>query len=95
MFRRLQLPILERLSLLLRVSICVFYGACGLPVPFRQKLSYVMGQPISPPETSDAFDLETSVDEMYQRFCKELMRIFERHKEAYGWRHKTLKIISR
>jgi len=98
MFRRLNLPVLERLSLLLRVSICVFYGVCGLPIPFRQKLSYVMGSPIFPPGDVDptaGAELEAATDEMYQRFCDELLRIFDRHTEAYGWGHKSLHLVSR
>jgi len=91
MMHRLHLPILERLSLLLRISIVVFFGKWGLPIPFRQRLLYVMGQPILPPNSGNE---EERVNEMHQRFCNELMRLFDRHKEAYGWAHKTLKLLS-
>lgn len=94
MFHRLQLPpFLEKVSLMLRVSICVFGGAWGLPIPFRQRLSYVVGQPILPPATGGSVDQQ--VDQMQESFCKELMRLFDRHKEAYGWSHKSLKLLSR
>lgn len=95
MFRRLQLPALERLSLLLRVSIVVFFGAWGLPIPFRQRLMYVMGNPITPPSPQSFHGEEQAVDEMYRQFCDELLRIFNRHKESYGWGDKTLKLLSR
>ena len=39
MLRRLQLPLLETISNYLRISLCIFYGVCGLPIPFRQRLS--------------------------------------------------------
>ena len=39
----------ERISLLFRISICIFYGVAGLPVPFRQHLKYVIGDPILHP----------------------------------------------
>jgi 2-acylglycerol O-acyltransferase 2 len=94
MFRRLQLPALEHLSLLLRVSIVVFFGSWGLPVPFRQRLMYVIGNPIAPPSL-DISGEEQAVDKMYNQFCDELLRIFDRHKESYGWGQKTLKLIPR
>jgi 2-acylglycerol O-acyltransferase 2 len=93
MFRRLQLPLLERLSRLIRMSIVVFFGVWGLPIPFRQRLSYVMGDPIAPEQKYNGA-VEDQVDDMHQRFCDELIRLFERHKEAYGWGHKTLKLIT-
>ena len=50
MFRRVQLPaVVERISNVLRISICLFFGVWGLPVPFRQRLLYAVGKPIYPP----------------------------------------------
>jgi 1-acyl-sn-glycerol-3-phosphate acyltransferase len=98
LLKRLQLPdIVERVSLLLRVSLVLFFGKWGLPMPFRQKLLYVMGQPIFPPETADDENsiLDQQVDEMQSRFCEELVRIFDRHKESYGWGHKSLLTLTR
>jgi len=100
MFRRLELPAVEQLSLILRISICIFYGVFGLPIPFRQRLSYVIGDPIFPPECIDAsnttdLDMEAATETMHARFCDELLRIFDRHKEAYGWGHKSLVLLSR
>lgn len=41
MFKRLQLPwVFEYISKMLRVSICLFFGQLGLPMPFRQRLLY-------------------------------------------------------
>lgn len=91
MFRRLNLPVLERLSHWIRASIVVFYGVWGLPVPFRQRLLYVIGNPIHPPVAAS----EQAVDEMHQQFCDELLRIFDRNKDSYGWHNKTLKILTR
>jgi hypothetical protein len=105
MFKRLQLPVLERLSLFFRVSLVVFFGAWGLPIPFRQRLLYVMGQPIMPPGggsgganldntgTLAVAGMEQQVDDMHAQFCDELLRLFDRHKESYGWGHKTLKLL--
>jgi len=105
LLRRLQLPsLVEKISLLLRVSLVVFYGQGFLPIPFRQKLLYVMGKPIYPNggdrhnESSSSLNGSTTdqqVDEMFARYCEEIIRIFERQKESYGWAHKTLKLITR
>jgi Diacylglycerol acyltransferase len=81
--KRIEIPWLEPLSRWLRTSLCVFYGQWGLTIPFRQRLVYVMGDAIQ----------AASRDEMQRAFCKELKRIFDRHKHAYGWGDKTLRII--
>jgi 2-acylglycerol O-acyltransferase 2 len=91
MMKRLDLPLLETISRWLRISIVLFFGVWGLPIPFRQRLSYVIGRPIHPP--SHANGDEEHVRAMQDLFCQELERIFNRHKEAYGWGHKTLKLL--
>ena len=98
LLRRLQLGIIEKLGVWLRISLVVFFGKWGLPIPFRQRLLYVMGNPIHPPSrqpSSTSTDNDAIADEMYRRYCQELVRIFDRHKESYakGWEHKTLKIL--
>lgn len=97
MFHRLHLPALERLSRLLRTSLVVFFGVGGLPIPFRQRLSYVVGDPILPhpaPASAPGDAMELQVDDMHARFCSELIRLFERHKEAYGWGQKSLRLVT-
>lgn len=96
MFKRLQIPgLFEHLSNLLRMSICIMFGVWGLPVPFRQRLLYVMGNPIYPSDSSsgDSQSFNMQVDEVHARFCEEIVRIFDRHKGSYGWERKVLKII--
>ena len=46
-----------------------------------------------PNGSSNAIDQQ--VDEMFAKYCEEMIRIFDRHKESYGWAHKTLKLINR
>lgn len=93
LFRRLELPSLEKLSNWLRMSFIVFYGVCGLPIPFRQRLTYIVGEPITPPFPSGSE--EAHVNALHDAFCDELHRLFERHKNAYGWGHKTLTLLSK
>lgn len=79
----------------------MLFGKLGLPIPFRQRLMYVMGKTIFPPaleiadnanETADG-EFEQKVQEMHDAFCDEVIRIFENNKEYYGWGDKTLRLV--
>jgi len=90
----------EALSKWLRISLILFYGRWGLPIPFRTKLLYIIGNPIFPDlggggggGDGDGGDGGDGVDDMHARFCQEVQRLFDRHKESYGWADKTLKIV--
>ena len=85
LLKRLKLPsFIEQLSLMLRVSLVVFFGKWGLPIPFRQRLLYVMGRPVYPPlpEAGGAMtttDTSSSIvnqraELMYQQYGRELIR---------------------
>ena len=106
MFRRVQLPaVVERISNMMRISICLFFGVWGLPVPFRQRLLYAVGKPIYPPtleslgsDTGALLDdsseeLQRQVDLMHEMFCNELKNVFDRYKASYGWDHKELRFV--
>ena len=94
MLKRVQLPFIEQISKLLRISLCVFFGKWGLPIPFRTKLCYIIGQTLYPPlASSDDEEFRQQVNDMHHQFCMELKRIFERHKTSYGWENKVLNII--
>ena len=102
MFRRFDIPFLEQVSHHLRISLVLFYGVYGLPIPYRQKLMYIIGHPIVAPTSGangggsrSTIDDERYISIMHQQFCTELQRMFEQHKDAYGWKHKTLEIISK
>ena len=79
LMKRLKLPnFIEKLGLMLRISLVVFFGKWGLPIPFRQRLLYVMGKPIYPPITTGKDILLSTTDQrvehMYQQYCQELIR---------------------
>jgi 2-acylglycerol O-acyltransferase 2 len=103
LLKRLELPLLEKISNWIRVSLCLFYGVGGLPIPFRKKLLYVVGEPIHPPKMTmtttgkghdeQSPEFEKHVDIMHEQFCNALTRLFEKYKGLYGWEHKTLKIV--
>ena len=101
MFRRVQLPqFIESFSRMFKISICLFFGKLGLPIPFRQRLMYVMGKTIFPPLADgedfsmlDSGDFNQRAQDMHDAFCEEIIRIFDRNKEHYGWANKTLRIV--
>ncbi|KAL7478585.1 hypothetical protein ACHAW6_004377 [Cyclotella cf. meneghiniana] len=101
MFRRVQLPrFIETLSRMFKISLCLLFGKLGLPIPFRQRLMYVMGRTIFPPIATgedvgllESDDFNKRVQDMHDAFCNEIARIFDRNKEHYGWGHKTLRIV--
>ena len=112
MLKRLQVGLLESISNATRVAICLFFGVWGLPIPFRQRLLYVSGDPLypstyrqggdgggGPPDSNAAVPaltdaaFEKEVEELHTKFCDEIMRLFERHKDSYGWSHKVLRLV--
>ena len=96
LLKRLQIPVLEKFSNWMRVSLCVFYGVCGLPIPFRTKLLYVVGAPIHPPSNIPEIgtpEFNQQVDDMHLEFCEAMTRLFDKYKSNYGWDHKTLRIV--
>jgi hypothetical protein len=104
MFHRLSLPsIFERLSKWFKLSLCIFYGRLGLPIPFRQKLLYVVGQPLFPPSMThlchrmddDGSDhsFQDKVNEFHQLFCDKIVELFNCYKKYYGWEHKDICIV--
>jgi 1-acyl-sn-glycerol-3-phosphate acyltransferase len=101
LLNQLQLPsIFERISIFMRVSLCLFFGKFGLPIPFRQRLLYVVGQPIYPLSDSkdggileDGKDVDAQVDEMHRKLCTSIINLFDKYKEYYGWGNKKLQIL--
>lgn len=95
MLRRVQLPVfIENLSRMLKISLVLFFGKLGLPIPFRQRLMYVMGKTLYPPLDIGSGDLlDQQAQEMHHRFCDEIVRIFENNKDHYGWGNKSIRLV--
>jgi len=105
LLKRWESPLLEKASNILRVSICLCFGKYGLPLAFRKRLWYVIGQALHPSdlgvsdpsyisnldESSDEF--RQYVDVMHTRFCDEIKYLFDKYKDDYGWGHRTLRIV--
>ena len=83
----------------MRISICPFFGPCGLPVPYRTRLLYAVGRPIFPPSSvmegieGVGPEGDDVVEHVHAQVRTELYRIFEKYKSSYGWDRKSLEIV--
>jgi len=79
-----------RISRQLRMSITMFYGYLGLPLPYLCDATIVMGDPI--PVDGDA-SCQADVDKLHQRYLFELTALFDKYKAAAGYPEATLTIV--
>lgn len=80
--------VLARASRALRLSLVVFWGRWGLPVPFRAPLLTVIGTPLPFPKVADPSP--ELVNEYHDLYLRETRRIYEKYRNAYGWQDKAL-----
>lgn len=87
--------ILERLSLTLGVSVTPF---CGRPFgllpfgpPYRTPILMAFGEPIVVPKVENP--TQEQIDEYHRKLMEGFLKAFEVHKAAYGWEHKSLKLV--
>ncbi|CEM01553.1 unnamed protein product [Vitrella brassicaformis CCMP3155] len=90
-----QLPIskfLRPLARLTRAAVSLYYGRFGLRVPFRTPLLYVVGREIDTRQYRQSGKPITEEDVacVHELVIDELVRIFEKYKDVYGWGYKKL-----
>lgn len=83
--------LLERVSRALQVSLIFFYGRWGLPVPFQKPLLYAVGKPMHVPYIPDPSP--ETVQALQEKFIAAVIDLFERYKHAYGWQHKSIRVL--
>ena len=97
----------ERLSRTLRVSLMIFWGRWGLPVPFRTPISFVFGTPIKPsaaplaaardigqPSTELPPSLsQQAVDTLHRELLTEVRRIYDECAPSYGWVGRPIRFV--
>lgn len=110
LYRRVVLPYwVEWISNKLRLSLVLFYGKWGTPIPFDQPLLYALGDTIrtshffvrgwyecqSLADNNGTTDaLPTELIDWVHNCVKVgMLRAFEEHKHDYGWGHKSLSFI--
>ena len=79
-----------------KVSIPIFWGVCGTPMPHPVRLTLAIGNPIkvpSPPSPGAEPDPEL-VTQIHAQYMAELKALFERHKAAAGYPDRTLTVVA-
>mmetsp|Transcript_4929 Transcript_4929/g.18487 ORF Transcript_4929/g.18487 Transcript_4929/m.18487 type:complete len:365 (-) Transcript_4929:65-1159(-) len=86
---------LEKISLKLGVSVTPF---CGRPFgllpfgpPYREPVLLAFGEPIEVPKVEEP--CKEQINEYHQKLLDGFQKAFETHKVAYGWPHKTLRLV--
>eukprot|EP00727_Mastigamoeba_balamuthi_P001623 m51a1_g11458 putative mono- or diacylglycerol acyltransferase (768) ;mRNA; r:1297-4143 len=80
--------LLQWLSRKLRFSLLLFWGRWGLPIPYPAHILEVVAPPIHVERVEEP--TEQQINELHDRFVKELIALFERHKHRVGWTDRTL-----
>uniref|UniRef100_A0A7S2HJE3 Acyltransferase n=1 Tax=Helicotheca tamesis TaxID=374047 RepID=A0A7S2HJE3_9STRA len=82
--------ILERLSHMLEASLTPFFGRFGwfLGPPRRVPVVVCMGEPVVCPKVDEPS--QEQIDEYHQKLLDAYEKLFNTHKEAYGWDDKKL-----
>jgi len=87
--------ILERISLALNVSVVPF---CGRPFgllpfgpPYRTPVLVAIGDPVVVPKVETP--TQEQIDEYHGKLLEGFQHAFDRHKAAYGWPEKKLKMV--
>lgn len=79
----------HRMSKKWRISLMLFYGFWGLPVPRRQKLCLVIGAPLAVERIANPSQVD--IDSLHQHFQRAVSELFERHKSSVeGYEQKKL-----
>ncbi|EEC44340.1 predicted protein [Phaeodactylum tricornutum CCAP 1055/1] len=83
---------LAAISRKLQISLTYIWGKWYLPIPRDCKLLYASGQPLGMPHILDPS--QADIDKWHEKYCSEVMRIFEKYKEKVPeYKHKKLEII--
>jgi hypothetical protein len=70
------------------VAVIAFWGRFLLPIPYRVPIVGLMGKPIVLPQKDNPTDEE--IEHYHEILMEEMVKLFDKHKEAYGWGNKKL-----
>ena len=77
----------------------LFTGRFGIPffIPKPKQLHLVCGRaidvPLMPSTKTSQEELQASVDKYHALFCKEMLNLYDRHKEEAGYAHRKLLVV--
>eukprot|EP00921_Rhytidocystis_pertsovi_P018445 GHVQ01029181.1.p1 GENE.GHVQ01029181.1~~GHVQ01029181.1.p1 ORF type:complete len:113 (+),score=9.01 GHVQ01029181.1:41-340(+) len=83
-----------RFSRAIQSSVTLFWGRWGLPIPFKTKVFFLVGKPISLPDRRHTKVTKEDIDRVHAEVKAEMYGLFEAHKHRHpSYAHKTLNII--
>jgi Diacylglycerol acyltransferase len=87
------LGILQYASQVLGISLVPFFGCFGwfLGPPRRVAVAVCLGEPVRCPRVDNPTQAE--IEKYHQELLHSYTELFDTHKAAYGWQHKTLKFV--
>jgi len=78
-----------------KISLPIYWGRWGTPIPLPQKITIVVGKPIPVPQPGP-FGEEPSqelIEAYHRRYAHALQELFEKHKKAAGYAHAKLELL--
>ncbi|KAJ1620276.1 diacylglycerol acyltransferase-domain-containing protein [Pavlovales sp. CCMP2436] len=81
---KLNSPILRAISRRVKMSIVIFYGRWGTPIPFRHPIKMVLGSPIRVTQAAEPSAEE--VEETLARVVDAMAKLYEKHRPAWETR---------
>ncbi|CAD7694910.1 unnamed protein product [Ostreobium quekettii] len=77
----------------LRISVGILVGRWGLPLPREVPIYMVVGRPVKVEKVGwDSPNFQEKVNELHEKFKKELQRLYEDNKADFGWAKRPLVI---
>lgn len=77
-----------------KISVPVFWGIMGSPMPVRTQISFAVGAPIPvPPNPARTPPDQALVDEYHAKYVAALRALFDQHKVAAGYGHRELQVL--
>jgi 1-acyl-sn-glycerol-3-phosphate acyltransferase len=81
---KLNSPILRAISRRVKMSIVIFYGRWGTPIPFRHPIKMVLGSPIRVTQAAEPSAEE--VERTLARVVDAMAKLYEKHRPAWETR---------
>lgn len=86
--RKLNSPLLREISRRLKMSIVIFYGRWGTPIPFRHPIKMVLGAPLRVTQNANPTDAE--VEAQLAQVVDAMAALYEKHRP--DWEKRPLVI---
>ena len=77
------------LSRAAQASFFVYWGRFGLPIPRRANITMLIGAPLLVEQVDEP--TQAQIDAVHQRLLDAFVDLFDTHKAALGWAHKSIR----